>query len=162
MKTRLARAAAAVLCARHAPARGVVEDVDAVGAGEFLHEPLDLGVVDAPDFLVVEEVAHRALVLRQGKAIGVERHIARDGARIVDRHLVGLVDAVAARHAGRRLEGVVARPLRHRREIVHVGFDVRQAGDDVRLQAHGQDLRNVPPMLAIAPPRAMEKKCGAP
>ena len=143
-------------------ADGVVEDMDAVGPGCLLQDPLDLRVVDAAHLFVVEEVAHRAPVVHQGKAVGIERHLAGDWAGVVDGHLVRLMVRIAARHAGRRLERVVARPLGHRHEVVHVGFDVRQAGDDIGLQAHGHDLRDIPLILGPAVPRAMEKKCGDP
>jgi trehalose/maltose hydrolase-like predicted phosphorylase len=40
------------------------------------------------------------------------------------------------------------------------GFDVRQAGDDIDLQAHRHDLRSgFLSTLGAAAPRAMEKKC---
>ncbi len=139
---RLARRVAAILGAVDAAAHRVVEDVDAIGAGHLLQDLLHFGVVDTLHLFVVEEVAHRAPVIHQGKAVGIERHLAGNRAGVVDRHLVCLVVRVAARHAGRRLERVVARPIGHGHEVVHVGFDARQAGDDVGLQAHGQDLQN--------------------
>ncbi len=159
---RLARRIAAILGAVDAAAHRVVEDMDAIGPGCLLQYPLDFRVVDALHLLVVEEIAHRAPVINQGKAVGIERHLAGDRAGVVDRHLVRLMVRVAARHAGRRLERVVARPLGHRHEVVHVGFDVRQVGDDAGLQAHGHDLRDTAVMLDQPAPRAMEKKCGDP
>jgi hypothetical protein len=99
-------------------------------------------------------------MIHQGKAVGIERHFAGNRPCVVDRHLVRFVIRIAARHARRWLKGIVARPLGHRHEVVHVGFDARQAGDNVGLQAHGQDLRNCFFLiLGQAAPRAMEKKC---
>ena len=138
---RLARRVAAILGAGHAAAHGVVEDVNAVGPGRLLQNSLDFRVVDAAHLLVVEEVAHGALVVHQGKAVGIERHLTGNRPCVMDRHLVRFVVRIAARHPRRRLKGIVARPLGHRHEVVHVGLDARQAGDDVGLQAHGHDLR---------------------
>ena len=72
-----------------AAARGVVEDVDAVGAGRLLQDALDFGVVDAAHLLVVEEVAHGA---RDGctraKPLASSDTSAGDRTRVVDRRRV--------------------------------------------------------------------------
>ena len=123
---RLTRCIGLHLGVGHAATRRMIEDVDAIGAGRFPDETFDLRVIDPAHLLIVEEVLHGAAVLYQGEPVGIERYMAGDGSRVADLHRVRFMLGIGARHAGRRLERVVARSLRHRNEIVHVGGDMGQ------------------------------------
>ena len=80
---------------------------------------LHLGIVDAAHLVLVPEVAHRALVVQHREALAVERDVRRRRGRASwIAHGVRLVRRIGARHAGRRIERVVARPFGHRRQVV--------------------------------------------
>src|SRR5439155_2571537 len=84
----------------------VVKDRDAAGAQLVAHQALDFRVVDALDLLGRIEVGDRGRRLDQGEAVAVERELGFTAARIFDRDVARVVDAVPARHAGRRVDAV--------------------------------------------------------
>ena len=77
------------------------------GAGRRLHQADHLRVIDLLDLVLVEEVADRGAVARQGEALLVERKLLGDRPGVVDRHQglgvgPGAVDlaALGRRHVG--------------------------------------------------------------
>src|ERR1700730_14864479 len=89
----------------------VVEDADAAGAQFVAQQALDFWVVDALDLLGRIEIGDPGRRLDQGEAVAVERELRLTAARVLDRDVARIVDAVPARHAGRRLDAVRGRLL---------------------------------------------------
>ncbi len=87
----------------------VVEDEDAAGAQFVVQQALDFRVVDALDLFGRIEIGDRGRRLDQREAVAVEREVGFTAARVLDRDLVRIVDAVPARHAGRRFDAVGGR-----------------------------------------------------
>ena len=115
----------------HAAAQRVVEDEHLAGAGRLRHHALHLGIIHPPHLVLVPEVADRALVVQYREALAVERDVGDDRTNVMYRHGVRFALRVRTRHAGRRIEGIVARPFGHRREVVQRCLDVRQVVEAV-------------------------------
>ena len=109
-----------------AAALDVVEDEDAAGAEDVGNKALGLGIVDLAHLVIVPEIADRTALLDEGETLRVEPDLVRNRPHIVDMHPVRLMHHVRRRVAGTRLIGVIARPLRHRHDVVQFGFDIRQ------------------------------------
>src|SRR5258708_4197858 len=104
-----------------ARAQRVVEDDDARGTRDFLHQRLDLGIVHALQLLEVEEIVNSSLVIDELEAGHLEVELARERPAVADRHLTHFV---LARDAAADVVG--AESLVHR---FHAGVDgVVQAG----------------------------------
>ena len=73
-----------------------------------LQQALDLGVVDPLDLSSGVEVADRGRRLDQRETVAVEGELRLMATRVLDPDVVRIIDAVPARHAGRRL-GDIAR-----------------------------------------------------
>ena len=85
----------------------VVEDYDLLGARGFLQDALDLGIVGSLHFVLIVEVAHCGLLMRQLEALLVERQVADNLARVSNRHGVRDEFSSRSRRSGWRLVGVV-------------------------------------------------------
>src|SRR5882762_7181358 len=92
-----------------ARAQGVIEDDDPRGAGNLLHQRLDLGIVDALQFIGVEEIADPRPVLDEFEACDLQIELVLQRPAVADRHrpLLGLARLAAANVP--RAEGLVHR-----------------------------------------------------
>ena len=109
-----------------AAALHMVEDKDAAGAQLLLDEFGRLRVVDGADLVIVPEVPDGAALFDEREAIGVEPDLVRNRPHVMDRQQMRLMHHVGRRVAGAGLVGVIARSLGRRREVVQLGFDIRQ------------------------------------
>src|SRR5262249_51230310 len=87
----------------------VVKDEHAAGTDFIAKQLLDFGVVGALDLLVVIEVCDRGRRLCEGKAVAVECKFGFPTARILDRDLSLVIDAVPLRHARRWIDAIKGR-----------------------------------------------------
>ncbi len=85
----------------------LAEDQHPGGASEFLHQGLDLRIVDPAHLVRIVEVAHRRRPALEDEAIAFKRQPVRDPAHIVDAHIVVLHRPVGAFAVG----GIEARGL---------------------------------------------------
>ena len=106
-------------------AQRVVEDHDLGGAGRRLQDLLDLRVVHRMNLGRVVEVPDRRLTSEQDEALFVQRWLRRQRSSVAHPNAMRLRSAAAPRDAGRRLERVVDRLLRHRGQVVHLRLDGR-------------------------------------
>ena len=114
----------------------MVEDLAADAAGRGEHQLDAFRVIDAAQLVIVVEIALRGRRLDKADALTVEIEPAGDRPHVVDRHGMRFRPPVAARRAGRRVVGQVVGFLRHRREVVQDAFDMGQAVDLWRAEAH--------------------------
>src|SRR5579872_2169462 len=107
----------------------VIEDVNLDGAGQFLHHPLHLGIVDRADFIGIVEIRDLTLLMRENDALAVKGELREHRARIVNRHGELRITPGARLHALGRTIDVAHGPLLSILEIiqrcVHGFHDVR-------------------------------------
>ena len=122
-------------------AQRVIEHDHARGAALGLHQRLHLGVVDAPDLVLVEEIGDLGVVTDETEALAIERKRLRMQARIADGHAMG-IDRAAAAYVGRaRRSGLGKYLVAVIQDVVDRGLDGladRFPLDDLN---HGQLLR---------------------
>src|SRR5262249_16061018 len=105
-------------------AQGVVEHDDAICPGRGFQDLLHLAFVGGAGLLVAEAPGSDRMV-EEREALDVEPRASSEGARVPDRYGVGLRRSASPGDARRWPEGVVARLLRTRSEVVHEGIEWR-------------------------------------
>jgi len=120
-----------------ARAQRVIENDDPRGAGNLLHERLDLGVVDALQLVDVEEIAHLRLVLGEFEARDLEIELVFQRPAVVDRHrpLLGFTRLAAVNVP--RAEGLVYRFRAGVEGVVEPGAHRAGFRPNDRCLAHG-------------------------
>jgi hypothetical protein len=109
--------------------RSVWSNADLGRAGHALQERDGLGVIDAPDFVLVPEVLDRAPMAEELETGPVEREFRSRGPEIVDGRRVPLDLNIGQRDASRRFVGIGNELLARGRNIIQGRLDVRQRGD---------------------------------
>src|SRR5262249_38703914 len=101
----------------------MVEDYDLGGAGGGLQDLLDVRVVCRANLRRVVEVPDRRRVGDQDETLLVQRGLGRERPGVVYLNAMRLGSAAPPGHAGRWLERVVDRLLRHRGQVVHLRLE---------------------------------------
>src|SRR5262249_46055517 len=111
------------------------------GAALGLHQRLHLRVVDAADFVSVEEIGDLGVVTDETEALAIERKRPRLQPRIADGHAMGIERAAAAYVGRARRRGLGEYLLAVIENVVDGGLDGLADGFPLDDLNHGQLLR---------------------
>src|SRR5262245_18355634 len=105
----------------------MIEDMDAVRAGQLLQKHFCFGVIDASHLLVVVEIADAADVLHQAETFLVKCEINQHPARINDWYLMRVIDDGRTWRTSWGTEGIGAGSFARRCEVIQLRLDPWQA-----------------------------------
>ena len=97
--------------------------MDTAGAELVPQQAFDFRVIDALDLVRRIEVGDSSRRRDQSEAVAVERELGFTAAGVLDRDLMRIVDAIRARHAGRRFDAII-------RRLFGAAFEVKEGGGE--------------------------------